>query len=125
MKDFIKRLLRENLEGINGLPVELRGKRVERNIIGRYRECVLGVVNLSELGLYPNAIKTAEDKLSSDNKFKVSKDPIVVGVDINSGGKQLLDGYHRYLFNRDKDVVSMKAFFIPMRDNEIIDYNEI
>lgn len=123
MKDFIKRLLRENLEGINGLPVELRGKRVERNIIGRYRECVLGVVNLSELGLYPNAIKTAEDKLSSDNKFKVSKNPIVVGVDIDNGKTQLLDGYHRYVYNRG--VGKLRVYFIPMKGGDIIDFSEI
>ena len=111
-------------EGINGLPVELRGKQVEGNIIGRNRLCVKGEIELSDIDIVlDNGIKTATDKLSSDKKFKVSKNPIVVGVDIDNGKTQLLDGYHRYVYNRG--VGKLKVYFIPMKGGDVIDFSEI
>lgn len=111
-------------EGINGLPVELRGKQVEVNIIGRNRLCVKGKIELSSIdNVLKNGLKTAMDKLSSDKSFKVSKSPIVIGVDVNNGKTQLLDGYHRYVYNKGNGI--LPAYFIPMRDGDIIDFSEI
>ena len=111
-------------EGINGLPVELRGKKVEANIIGRNRLCVKGEIELSKIDIVlDNGIKTAKDKFDSDKKFKISKNPIVIGVDIDNGKTQLLDGYHRYVYNGGKGI--LKAYFIPMKGGDIIDFSEI
>jgi hypothetical protein len=154
MKGFIKRLLREGLESVNYLhiddvdddndyehylvedknesnilvnnfiPERLKGAQIEANIIGRNRLCVKGKIELSSIDIVlDNGLKTAMDKLSSDKSFKVSKSPIVIGVDINNGKTQLLDGYHRYVYNKGNGI--LPAYFIPMRDGDIIDFSEI
>ena len=108
----------------NFIPDKLKGKQIEANIIGRNRLCVKGKIELSSIdNVLKNGLKTAMDKLSSDKSFKVSKSPIVIGVDVNNGKTQLLDGYHRYVYN--KGNVILPAYFIPMRDGDIIDFSEI
>ena len=122
MKGLIKRLLREGINTI--LPERLKGTQIEANIIGRNRLCVKGKIELSSIDIVlDNGLKTAMDKLSSDKSFKVSKSPIVIGVDINNGKTQLLDGYHRYVYNKGNGI--LPAYFIPMRDGDIIDFSEI
>ena len=94
------------------------------NIIGRDRLCVKGEIELSKIDIVlDNGIKTAKDKFDSDKKFKVSKNPIVIGVDIDNGKTQLLDGCHRYVYNGGKGI--LKAYFIPMKGGDIIDFSEI
>jgi hypothetical protein len=126
MKEYIKKLLRENFNG--NLPTELKGMRYEKNIIGRFRECTSGYVNVSDLKLFDNALDVARKKLNTDSEFKISNSPIIVGVDINNGNKTLLDGYHRYVYNSelsDGIKYKLKAYFIPMSDGDIIDFSEI
>jgi len=108
----------------NFMPDKLNGRQIEANIIGRNRLCVKGKIELSSIDIVlDNGLKTAMDKLSSDKSFKVSKSPIVIGVDVNNGKTQLLDGYHRYVYNKGNGI--LPAYFIPMRDGDIIDFSEI
>jgi hypothetical protein len=121
MKSEIKRLLREGLT--NTIPIELRGRRYSNVLIGRERMHTSGTVRLADLIVLPNGIETAKNKLATDTTFKPSKKPIVVGVDIKTGSKQLLDGYHRYVSMKGNGTLN--AYFIPMSNGDIIDLSEI
>ena len=121
MKSEIKRLLREGLT--NTIPKELRGRKYSDILLGRERTHTSGTVSLADLIVLPNGIETAKNKLATDTAFKPSKKPIVVGVDIKTGAKQLLDGYHRYVSMNGNGT--LKAYFIPMANGDIIDFSEI
>jgi hypothetical protein len=105
------------------LPKQLKGKRKVENIFGINRECTYGVVKLQDLNVIDIGMKTAMETFKTKPNFKISKKPIIVGVDINNGEKQLLDGYHRYFFYGGSG--NHKALFIPMLDGKIISFNNI
>lgn len=105
------------------LPKELRGKKVIKHIIGIDREAISGKVRLEDLIVLDNAIETAKKTFSNNPKFKVSNKPIIVGVDVDNGNKLLLDGYHRYFFNGGTGLFN--AYFIPMKNGDIIYFNEL
>jgi GNAT superfamily N-acetyltransferase len=105
------------------LPKELRGRKYVKRIIGQEREFTSGIINYRDLMTLSNGIENAKNHLATDIKFKPSKNPIVVGVDIETGIKQLLDGYHRYVSMNGMGV--HKAYFIPMKDGDIISFDEI
>lgn len=122
MNELIKRLLHEGLQ--QKLPKELIGKRIVSNIgFGIDREYTVGIVNLKDLKVLDNGIKAAINTYATNQKFKSSNKPIIVGVDINTGEKQLLDGYHRYISRNG--MGNFKAFFIPMENGDIISFNAI
>lgn len=105
------------------LPKELLGAlTISSTGFGGDREHTTGKVKLQELKVLDVGIETARQTLETDKSFKPSKEPIVVGVDVNTGEKQLLDGYHRYLIKNGKGEVAAK--FIPMRNGEIISFEE-
>jgi predicted nucleotidyltransferase len=113
-------ILKENLN----YPIELKRKKKISNIgFGGYREHTIGKVNLSDLKVLDNGIEIAKNTLKNDKTFKPSNKPITVGVDISTGEKQLLDGYHRYVSNDGQGI--MNAFFIPMKNGDIISFDEI
>lgn len=106
------------------MPKELLGETTRSATgFGGVREHTTGKTNLEDLKVLDNGIETAEKTLKEDKSFKPSKEPIIVGVDVNTGEKQLLDGYHRYLAKEGKGEVDAK--FIPMRDGDIISFGEI
>ncbi len=106
------------------LPVELRGEiKVGNTGFGGQREHTQGKVNLEDLKVLDNGIETAKKTLAEDKNFKPTKEPIVVGVDVATGEKQLLDGYHRYVSQGGKGEVDAK--FIPMKGGDIIGFEEV
>ena len=120
--ELISPLLTEKI--ITELPKELIGNKTVSNTgMGGEREHTTGKVNLEDLKVLDNGIETAKKTLSEDKSFKPSKEPIVVGVDVNTGEKQLLDGYHRYILKNGNGEVDAK--FIPMKDGNIIQFSEI
>ncbi len=123
-KEHVEAKYEEGGKIYKNIPKELLGKRSIGNIgFGGVREHTTGKVKLEDLKVLDNAIENAKNTLKTDKSFKPSKQPITVGVDINKGEKQLLDGYHRYI---DKGGVGeCRAYFIPMRDGNIIGFSEI
>jgi len=102
------------------LPESLSGKISESNTgMGGIRKHTSGKVKLEELKLMDNNLELAKNNPS----FKPSNDPIVVGVDIKTGEKQLLDGYHRFLNKNGKGLVDAK--FIPMDNGDIIRFEKL
>lgn len=121
-KTFVdKSNLNEN--NILRLPKELIGRKVIKKIFGGDREVILGKVRLEDLMVLDNGLETAKKTFINNPKFKVSDKPIVVGIDVDNGKKQLLDGYHRYFYNGGRGLLN--TYFIPMKDGEIIGFNEI
>ena len=105
------------------IPIELQGEtKTGPTGFGGIMEHTTGDVNLEDLTVLDNGIRTAEETIANDPTFKPSNKPIVVGVDVETGQKQLLDGYHRYITKGRAGKV--KAQFIPMRNGEIISFNE-
>jgi hypothetical protein len=120
LEENIIKKLKEELN----YPIELKGKKKISNTgFGGYREHTIGKVNLSDLKVLDNGIETAKNTLKNDNSFKPSNKPITVGIDVITGEKQLLDGYHRYVSNNGQGI--MNAFFIPMKNGDIISFDEI
>lgn len=120
LEEGILKTLKEDLN----YPIELKGKRKISNTgFGGYREHTIGKVNLSDLKVLDNGIETAKNTLKNNKSFKPSNKPITVGVDISTGEKQLLDGYHRYILNNGQGI--MNAFFIPMNNGDIISFDDI
>lgn len=106
------------------IPTELTGEtQTGPTGMGGVMEHTTGDVNLEDLIVLDNGIRTAEETIANDPNFKPSNNPVVVGVDIVTGEKQLLDGYHRYIIKGRAGNV--KAQFIPMKNGEIISFNEI
>jgi len=123
-KAKLEEMVFSKLKEEKNYPIELKGKKKISNTgFGGYREHTIGKINLSDLKVLDNGIKTAKNTLKNDKSFKPSNTPITVGVDINTGEKQLLDGYHRYVSNDGKGM--MDAFFIPMKNGDIISFDEI
>jgi 8-oxo-dGTP pyrophosphatase MutT (NUDIX family) len=122
---YFKEVIRAKFEkgGIlsNSLPKELTGGRFVGNTgFGGVREHTIGRVRLEDLKVLPNAIETAENTFKANPKFKVQKSPITVGIDIYTGEKLLLDGYHRYVDKKGYGEMSTK--FLPMKDGNIISF---
>ena len=105
------------------LPKELLGEtQVSNTGFGGNREHTVGKINLQDLKVLDNGIETAKNTFKTNKSFKPTKKPIVVGVDISTGEKQLLDGYHRYIYKHGKGEVDAK--FIPMNDGNIVSFKE-
>jgi hypothetical protein len=105
-------------------PIELQGEtQTGPTGMGGVMEHTTGDVNLEDLIVLDNGIRTAEETIVNDSNFKPSNNPVVVGVDVETGEKQLLDGYHRYILKGRAG--KFKAQFIPMKNGEIISFNEI
>ena len=120
LEEGILKTLKENLN----YPIELKRKKKISNIgFCGYREHTIGKVNLSDLKVLDNGIEIAKNTLKNDKSFKPSNKPITVGIDVITGEKQLLDGYHRYVSNDGQGM--MNAFFIPMKNGDIISFDEI
>jgi predicted nucleotidyltransferase len=120
LEEGILKTLKESLN----YPIELKRKKKISNIgFGGYREHTIGKVNLSDLKVLDNGIEIAKNTLKNNKSFKPSKKPITVGIDVITGEKQLLDGYHRYVSNDGQGI--MNAFFIPMKNGDIISFDEI
>lgn len=114
----------QKIKDKSNLPKELQGKRIVSNTgFGGNREHTSGKVNLEDLTVLDNGIKTAKETFKTDKTFKPSKEPIVIGVDITTGEKQLLDGYHRYISKDGKGEVDAK--FIPMDNGTIVSFDSI
>ena len=112
---------------ISNLPKELSGKR-KFSYLGfggtdGIAEHTTGHVNLEDLKVLPNGIATAKNTIANDKSFKPSKKPITVGVDVVTGEKQLLDGYHRYVLRGG--VGESKANFLPMKDGDIVHFENL
>lgn len=107
----------------NNLPKELQGKKQTNHINGYDREHTTGIVNLQDLKILSNGIKIAKKTFILNPKFNISKNPIVVGVDVKTGKKQLLDGYHRYFYYGGTG--NHKAIFIPMLNGIITTFDKI
>ena len=106
------------------IPTELQGKtKTGTTGFGGVREHTTGKVNLEDLTVLDNGIKTAEETIANNPSFKPSNKPVVVGVDVETGEKQLLDGYHRYVTKGRTGQV--QAQFIPMRNGEVISFEEV
>lgn len=106
------------------LPKELSGKREIGNVgFGGTRQHTIGEVNLEDLKVLPVGLETAKKTFETDKSFKPTKDPIIVGVDIHTGEKQLLDGYHRYVSKDGKG--KMKAKFVPMENDTVIKFETL
>jgi predicted DNA-binding protein YlxM (UPF0122 family) len=106
------------------LPKELIGRKYVSNTgFGGERMHTSGKVWLEDLKVQDNGIENARNTISKDKSFKPSKKPITVGVDILTGEKLLLDGYHRYVLK--KGISEVNAKFIPMRNGEIIEFENI
>jgi len=107
-----------------GVAKELKGKITESVFdMGGVRKHTSGKVNFEDLKVLPYGLETAKETFKNQPLFKISKEQITVGVDINTGEKQLLDGYHRYLYNKGKGTVN--ARFLPMKNGDIIDFNQV
>lgn len=106
------------------LPKELQGKRIVDNVgFGGIREHTTGTVNLEDLEVLQEGINTAKNTYKTDKSFKPSKSPITVGVDIRTGKKRLLDGYHRYINKEGKG--EFRAYFIPMMGEDILRFESM
>jgi hypothetical protein len=101
----------------------LKGKKVEISTpIGR-KMATSGSVLLEELKTKDFGLDIARKALKENPDLKLTKKPIIVGVDINTGEKQLLDGYHRYIKN--KGVGEFKANFLPMEKGDIVKWDRL
>ena len=106
------------------VPSELTGVISQSNLgMGGTRAHTSGKVDLQVLKVLGNGLETAKRTFETDKGFKPTNAPITVGVDVETGEKQLLDGYHRYLAKNGKG--ELKANYIPMRNGDIISFDDI
>ena len=111
-------------EGGMLFPKELQGQVRVGNIWGNEnRKYTTGVVNLEDLKVMPLGVDLAKETFEKNKKFQPTSKPIIVGVDVITGQKQLLDGYHRWYAKDGKGRKS--AIFIPMKNGDIISFDEM
>ena len=89
---------------------------------GRQKSYFKQSVELADLELHNQNLKLAQENVLAGEKA-ITKTPIVVGMDIDTGKLTLFDGYHRYVQNKGEGVVD--AYIQPTKNGEFLELTDI
>ncbi len=89
---------------------------------GRQKDYFKQEVNLADLILDEQNLKLASENVKK-GEVSITKSPLVVGMDIDTGRLTLFDGYHRYVQNKGEGVV--KAYIQPTERGEFLGMADI